>query len=94
MEESTLKLNAVASFDRPTEEHHRPSNSWKGQFPERETTEGLTIGHGSVLENVRNGGQKPPLIPELSKTNCNFTDSYLFQAPPLLCAYWLEVPNS
>jgi hypothetical protein len=44
MEESTLKLNAVVSFDRPTEEHHRPSNSWKGQFPERETIEGLTIG--------------------------------------------------
>lgn len=51
-------------------------------------------GHRSVLENVRSGGQELPLTPELSKTNCNLTDSYLFQAPPLLCAYWLEVHNS
>lgn len=48
----------------------------------------------SVLENVRRGGQELPLSPELSKTNCNLTDSYLIQAPPLLSTYWLKFHNS
>lgn len=48
----------------------------------------------SVLENVRRGGQELPFPPELSKTNCNLTDSYLIQAPPLLSTYWLKFRNS
>lgn len=73
----------------------RPRTNGKGHLLERETT-GVSPSRAQECpgkcEERRPGTSS--LSPELTKTNCNLTDSYLIQAPPLLSTYWLKFHNS